>query len=52
MKAADVMADVVARLVTAIEEGAGQWAMLWRSMAIGGWPVNAATGNRYSAGAG
>ena len=50
MKAADVMADVVARLMTAIEQGAGEWAMPWRSMGTGGWPVNAVTGNRYSGG--
>lgn len=51
VKAADVMAGVVTRLVAAIEAGAGEWAMPWRSMVTGGWPVNAATGNRYSAGA-
>lgn len=50
MKAADVMADVVTRLVDAIEQGAGEWAMPWRSMGTGGWPVNAVTGNRYSGG--
>ena len=50
MKAADVMADVVDRLVTAIETGANDWSMPWRSIGSRGWPTNAVTHNRYSGG--
>lgn len=47
MRAADVMGDVVARLVTAIEAGAADWRMPWRQIGPGGLPTNAATGARY-----
>ena len=50
MNAADVMDDVVARLVAAIEAGADTWDMPWRSLGTTGWPINAATGNRYRGG--
>ena len=50
MNAADVMDSVVARLVDAIEAGAADWQMPWRSLGSTGWPTNAATGNRYSGG--
>ena len=50
MNAADVMDSVVAHLVDAIEAGATEWQMPWRSLASTGWPTNAATGNRYSGG--
>lgn len=50
MKAADVMEDVVAELVTAMETGASDWSMPWRNMGTAGWPTNAATRNRYSGG--
>jgi N-terminal domain of anti-restriction factor ArdC len=51
MNAADVMDEVVVRLVAAIEAGAGTWDMPWRSIGSTGWPANAATGNRYRTGA-
>ena len=47
MKAADVMADVVARLVAQIEAGASDWSMPWRKITATGWPTNATTGARY-----
>jgi antirestriction protein ArdC len=50
MNATDVMDNVVARLVDAIEAGADDWQMPWRSLGSTGWPTNAATGNRYSGG--
>src|SRR3954447_391202 len=50
MNATDVMDSVVARLVDAIEAGAADWQMPWRSLGSTGWPTNAATGNRYSGG--
>ena len=50
MNAADVMERVVARLVDAIEAGAADWQMPWRTLASTGWPTNAATGHRYSGG--
>lgn len=49
MKAADVMETVVTDLVTAIEQGAGDWAMPWRQM-TNGIPTNAVTTNRYTGG--
>lgn len=48
MNAADVMTEVVDRLVAAIEAGADGWQMPWRNLGVTGWPTNAATGNRYS----
>ncbi len=48
--ATDVMEQVVARLVAAIEAGAGEWTMPWRTLGRAGLPVNAATGKRYSGG--
>ena len=50
MKAADVMADLVTRLVTAIEDGADGWRMPWRTVAARGWPTNALTGMGYRGG--
>jgi antirestriction protein ArdC len=50
MNAADVMDRVVAQLVDAIEAGAADWQMPWRTLGSTGWPTNAATGNRYSGG--
>ena len=50
MNATDVMDRVVARLVDAIEAGAADWQMPWRTLGSTGWPTNAATGNRYSGG--
>ena len=50
MNAADVMDNVVTRLVDAIEAGAADWQMPWRTLASTGWPTNAATGHRYSGG--
>ena len=51
MNATAVMDSVVARLVDAIEAGAADWQMPWRTLGSTGWPTNAATGNRYSTGA-
>lgn len=48
MKAADVMADIVARLVDEIEKGAAEWRMPWN--AASGLPHNAVTGNAYRGG--
>jgi len=42
MNATDVMDSVVARLVDAIEAGAADWQMPWRSLGSTGWPTNAA----------
>ena len=50
MNAADVLDRVVAQLVDAIEAGAADWQMPWRTLGSTGWPTNAATGNRYSGG--
>jgi antirestriction protein ArdC len=50
MNATDVMDAVVTRLVEAIEAGADDWQMPWRTLGANGWPTNAATGNRYSGG--
>jgi antirestriction protein ArdC len=43
-------ADVTAQVVRQIEQGAGEWQMPWRSLAIAGVPVNATTGNAYKGG--
>lgn len=48
MKASDVMADLVARLVAAIEAGADGWEMPWRTLAVRGWPTNQVTGVAYT----
>ncbi len=45
MKAADVMADIVDRLIIEIESGAQQWRMPWNTAT--GLPHNAVTGNAY-----
>ena len=45
MKAADVMADIVDRLITEIENGAKEWRMPWNTAT--GLPHNAVTGNAY-----
>ena len=50
MNAAEVMADVAARLVAAMEAGAGDWSMPWRTIGDRGWPTNAVTGARYRGG--
>lgn len=50
MHAGDVMEQVVADLVAAIEAGAGEWTMPWRQMGATGWPANAVTHNRYGGG--
>jgi antirestriction protein ArdC len=50
MNATNTMAAVVARLVDAIEAGATDWHMPWRTLGATGWPTNAATGNRYTGG--
>lgn len=47
--AADVMDDVVTRLVAQIEAGAGTWRMPWRQL-DGGFPTNAATRQPYRGG--
>src|SRR4051794_9760250 len=44
------MADLVARLVAAIESGADGWRMPWRTLAVRGWPTNAVTGVDYRGG--
>jgi len=48
MKAADVIADIVNRLITEIENGAQQWRMPWNTAT--GLPHNAVTGNAYRGG--
>lgn len=48
MKAADVMADIVDRLIAEIENGAAEWRMPWNTAT--GLPHNAVTGNAYRGG--
>lgn len=48
MNAADVMGDIVDRLIIEIENGANEWRMPWN--AATGLPHNAATGNAYRGG--
>lgn len=45
MKATDVMADIVDRLIAEIDNGAQQWRMPWNTAS--GLPHNAVTGNAY-----
>jgi antirestriction protein ArdC len=46
----DVMADVVERLVAAIEAGADDWQMPWRTITTLGWPTNPTNGASYHGG--